>query len=213
MSKTKNKPVFSTQTRNNIILDMFLLISGLIAILSGIYFLFLPIGGFQGGRNAYYGIIIFFERHAWEDIHTWSSVVIMSLAALHIPIHWQWIVKMTKTGLRSIVGRNKLNKHSRFNLVVNVLIGISGLICGLSGLYFLFLPAEPTWLFTPLAWDLIHTWSGVVATSVGILHFGIHWKWVVKVLGKYATVLITPNPAQRLKPALGISTGRADDRV
>lgn len=213
MSATNKKPVFSIQTRKNIILDMFLLFSGLIAILSGIYFLFLPIGGFQGGRNAYYGIIIFFERHAWEDIHTWSSVAIIGLAALHIPIHWGWIVKMTKTGLRSILGRNKLNKHSRFNLVVNVLIGISGLICGLSGLYFLFLPAEPTWLFTPLVWDLIHTWSGVVATSAGLLHFGIHWKWVVKVLGKYAKALIAPKPAPRYEPVLSVSEGRVDDRM
>ena len=164
---------------------MFLLISGLISVLSGIYFLFLPIGGFQGGRNPFYDVIIFFERHTWGDIHTWSSVLIVILAALHIPLHWQWIVKMTKTGFRSLVGKSRLNKHSRFNLFINILIGLSGLICGLSGLYFLFLPAAPAWIFTPLVWDLIHTWSGVVMTAAGILHLGIHWKWVVKVLGKY----------------------------
>ena len=137
---TQKNGVFSVQTRNNITLDMFLLISGLISILSGIYFLFLPIGGYMGGRNPYFDIIIFFERHTWDDIHTWSSVVIMALAALHIPLHWQWIVKMTKTGFRSMIGKSNLNKHSRFNLFINILFGISGLICGLSGLYFLFLP-------------------------------------------------------------------------
>ena len=201
MSNSNKKPVFSIQTRNNIILDMFLLISGLIAILSGIYFLFLPIGGFQGGRNPFYDVIIFFTRHTWDDIHTWSSVVIMALAALHIPLHWQWIVKMTKTGFRSLFGKSRLNKHSGFNLVINILIGISGLICGLSGLYFLFLPATPTWIFTPLVWDLIHTWSGVIMTAAGILHFGIHWKWVVKVLGKYGKALISPKPTQRFEPS------------
>jgi len=213
MSNSNKKPVFSIQTRNNIILDMFLLISGLIVILSGIYFLFLPIGGFQGGRNPFYNVIIFFERHTWDDIHTWSSVAIMALAALHIPLHWQWIVKMTKTGFRSLFGKSKLNKHSSFNLAINILIGISGLICGLSGLYFLFLPATPTWIFTPLVWDLIHTWSGVVMTAVGILHFGIHWKWVVKVLGKYGKALIAPTPTQRLEPVLRTSVVRADDSI
>ena len=192
---------------------MFLLISGLIVILSGIYFLFLPIGGFQGGRNPFYNVIIFFERHTWDDIHTWSSVAIMALAALHIPLHWQWIVKMTKTGFRSLFGKRKLNKHSSFNLAINILIGISGLICGLSGLYFLFLPATPTWIFTPLVWDLIHTWSGVVMTAVGILHFGIHWKWVVKVLGKYGKALIAPTPTQRLETVLRTSVVRADDSI
>lgn len=213
MSKPNIKKPFSTQTRNNIILDMFLLFSGLIAVLSGIYFLFLPIGGFQGGRNPFYNVIIFFERHTWEDIHIWSSVVITALALLHIPLHWQWIVKMTKTGIRSVIGKSKLNKHSQFNLFINILIGISGLICGISGLYFLFLPAKPFLIFTPLVWDLIHTWSGVVMTAVGILHFAIHWKWVVKVLSKYGKVLLTPKPAQRLDPAIRTSAVRADDGV
>ncbi len=213
MSKSINKRPFSAQTRNNIILDMFLLISGLIVVLSGIYFLFLPIGGFQGGRNPFYNVIIFFERHTWEDIHIWSSVAIMALAALHIPLHWQWVVKMTKTGFRSMFGKSKLNKHSQFNLFINILIGISGLICGLSGLYFLLLPAKPFLIFTPLVWDLIHTWSGVVMTAAGILHFGIHWKWVVKVLGKYGKALFTPKPAQRLEPVLRVSSVRIDDRI
>ena len=209
---TQKKAVFSVQTRNNITLDMFLLISGLISILSGIYFLFLPIGGYMGGRNPYYDILIFFGRHTWDDIHTWSSVAIMALVALHIPLHWQWIVKMTKTGFRSMIGKSKLNKHSRFNLFINVLFGISGLICGLSGLYFLFLPITPTWLFTALAWDLIHTWSGVVMTAAGILHFVIHWKWVVKVLGKYGKALFTRKPNQRLEPVLRTSAVHVDER-
>jgi hypothetical protein len=205
--------VFSIQTRNNIILDMFLFVSGLIVILSGIYFLFLPVGGFQGGKNPFYGIIIFFERHTWDDIHTLASVVILALAALHIPLHWPWIVKMTKTGFRSIFGRSQLNKHSQFNLSINILIGISGLICGLSGFYFLFLPAKPTWIFTLLVWDLIHTWSGVVMTATAILHFGIHWKWVLKVLGKYGIALLTPNTNQRMEPALRTSAVRIDDSI
>ena len=213
MSKSGKKQIFSIQTRNNIILDMFLLISGLIAVLSGIYFLFLPIGGFQGGRNPFYDVIILFGRHTWGDIHIWSSVAIIALAALHIPLHWQWIVKMTKTGFRSLFGKSKLNKHSSFNLAINILIGISGLICGISGLYFLFLPTTPTWIFTRLVWDLIHAWSGVVMTAVGILHFGIHWRWVVKVLGKYGKALFSPESSQQFEPVLRTSAVRVDDNI
>ena len=193
MTEATKKRVFSIQTRNNIILDTQLLISGLLSGLSGIYFLFLPVGGFQGGRNPYYGITILFDRHTWGDIHTWASVVLISLAALHIPIHWDWIVKMTKNGIRSMGREKKLNKYSQFNLGINILIGLSGLICGLSGLYFLFFPGvsqtalagNPGLIFNSLTWDLIHTWSGVVMILAASLHFGIHWKWVVKVLSKY----------------------------
>ena len=190
MTTLRKPKVFSAQTRNNILLDMPMLVSGMVAVLTGIYFLFLPVGGFQGGRNPYYGIVIFFERHTWGDIHTWSSVIIMALAALHIPIHWGWITKMTRSGVRVILGKNKLNKFSQFNLLINVLIGLSGLICGLSGLYFLYesvlVPVGSTgWLFTRFTWDMIHTWSGVVVTAAAILHFVIHWRWVVKVISKY----------------------------
>ncbi len=190
MRKNEKTKVFSVQTRNNILLDMSMLMAALASILSGIYFLFLPIGGFQGGRNPLYGIVIFFERHTWSDIHTWSSVIIISLAALHIPLHWSWIDKMTRSGLQSLTGRGKLNKYSQFNLTVNVLIGLSGVICALSGLYFLFEPvlvgsAQGGWIFSRTVWDLIHTWSGVTLTAAAILHFAIHWRWVVKVLGKY----------------------------
>ena len=220
MTQPTKKRVFSVQTRNNMTLDMLMLISGLISILSGIYFLFLPVGGFQGGRNPFYGLIIFFERHTWSDIHIWSSVVIMALVALHIPIHWDWIAKMTKAGIRSIFGKSKLNNNSKFNLAINILIGISGLICGLSGLYFLLIPeflglaaVSSVWIFTPVVWDLIHAWSGVVMTAAAILHFGIHWKWVVKVLGKYGKSLLGWKPSQRLEPAYRNVTVSTDDRI
>lgn len=188
--KTNKTRVFSPQTRNNFLLDIPMLLAGLASVLTGIYFLFLPVGGFQGGRNPLYGIVIFFERHTWGDIHTWSSVIIMALAALHIPIHWDWITKMTRSGVRAIFGKSKLNKFSQFNLLINILIGLSGLVCGLSGLYFLFEPVlvplgSSGWLFNDLTWDMIHTWSGVVVTAAAILHFAIHWRWVTKVFSKY----------------------------
>jgi hypothetical protein len=188
--KTNKTRVFSPQTRNNFLLDVPMLLAGLASVLTGIYFLFLPVGGFQGGRNPLYGIVIFFERHTWGDIHTWSSVIIMALAVLHIPIHWDWITKMTSSGVRAIFGKSKLNKFSQFNLLINILIGLSGLVCGLSGLYFLFEPVlvplgSSGWLFTDLTWDMIHTWSGVVVTAAAILHFAIHWRWVTKVFSKY----------------------------
>jgi len=187
---TKKKQVFTPRTRNNFLLDMPMLAAGLVSALTGIYFLFLPIGGFQGGRNPYYGLVIFFERHTWGDIHIWSSVIIMALAALHIPIHWSWITKMTRSGVRTVLGKGKLNKFSQFNLLINILIGLSGLVCGLSGLYFLYEPilvplGSSGWIFNPFTWDMIHTWSGVLVTAAAILHFAIHWRWVTKVSNKY----------------------------
>jgi hypothetical protein len=91
------------------------------------------------------------------------------------------------------------------------------LICGLSGLYFLeffgLASSNTVLIFTPLVWDLIHTWSGVVMTAAGILHFSIHWKWVVKVLGKYGNGLFVRKPVQRLDPALSNSVVPVEERI
>jgi hypothetical protein len=44
-------------------------------------------------------------------------------------------------------------------------------------------------LFSRTTWDVIHTWSGVAMIAAAILHFAIHWRWIVKVAGK---LLIEP---------------------
>ena len=63
----------SMQTRKNWLIDAAVFLGGIVAALSGIYFLFLPSGGYQGGRNPMYGITIFFQRHTWDDLHTWGG--------------------------------------------------------------------------------------------------------------------------------------------
>jgi hypothetical protein len=196
-----------------------MLISGLASAISGIYFLYLPVGGYQGGRNPYYGIRILFDRHVWDDIHTWASVVIIALVAVHIPLHWGWIIKMTRNGLKNIFGKGRLNKYSQFNLAINIMFGLSGLICGLSGLYFLLVPGashisqlgDPGWIFNRITWDLVHTWSGVVMIAAGTLHFLIHWKWVVKVIRKYLKVLNGTLPQQHASQAIRVQATTADE--
>jgi hypothetical protein len=58
-------------------------------VLSGIYFLFVPFGGYRGGRNPVYGVTILFSRHAWDGLHTWSGVLMIAAAVFHLTIHWQ----------------------------------------------------------------------------------------------------------------------------
>ncbi len=88
------------------------------------------------------------------------------------------------------------------------MIGLSSLICGLSGLYFLLVPGafhcsiipDPMWLFTSVTWDLIHTWSSVAAITTITLHFNIHWKWVYEVIRRYGQAFVNNlkgNPADQ----------------
>ena len=83
------KYTVAPQTRNNWLVDATLFIGALVASLSGIYFLFLPVGGYQGGRNPMYGVTILFQRETWDDLHTWFGILMIAAAVIHITLHSQ----------------------------------------------------------------------------------------------------------------------------
>lgn len=191
----------SKQTQKNWWIDAGLALSALIASLSGIYFLFAPSGGYQGGRNLYYNLQVLFDRHTWDDLHTWGGVAMIVIAIIHFAIHWNWVTAMARRTWKEISGQlGPLNARGRWNLIVNITVALSGLLTALSGIYFLFFPggkavADPWILFSRTTWDLIHTWAGVVMILAAILHFEIHWKWVTKVTGRILRFPFSTRPA------------------
>jgi hypothetical protein len=177
----------STPTRHNWLIDAHLLISAILAMLSGIYFLYIPSGGYQGGRNPLAQIQILFERHTWEDIHTWSGIIMIAVAVIHIIRHWAWITGMVKRSIKELRGQcGCMNTRGRWNLIINSLVAVSFILVAISGLYFFFFPGNKHLpgsivIFSWTTWDLIHTWSGIILISSVVLHFAIHWKWITKV--------------------------------
>jgi hypothetical protein len=177
----------SNVTRRNWLMDALLFSGALVASLSGIYFLYLPSGGYQGGRNPYYNLQVIFSRHTWDDLHMWAGIGMIAVAAVHIFLHWSWIVSMTRRMLKDILGINgKMNWRGRWNLILNIVVGLSFLMTALSSVYFLFFPfgqssVDPMFMVSRTTWDLIHTWAGVILILSAVLHFVIHWRWIVKV--------------------------------
>jgi len=201
-----------TQTRKKWLLDAIIFLSGLVAALSGIYFLFVPSGGYQGGRNPMYGVTILFSRHTWEDLHTWSGLLMIAVAVLHFAIHWRWVKVMSKRTVKALFSREtKLSKGPRLNVAINALVAISFLLTAVSGIYFLFVPSggfqggrntawDPMFLFSRTTWDLIHTWAGVVSIGAVAVHFWIHWQWIKSMTKQLFLSLLSP-PALREAPA------------
>jgi len=180
----------SKQTIKNFGIDMILFSSAVVAILSGIYFLYLPSNGYQGGRNPMYGIQIIFGRETWDIMHTWGGIAMIIAALVHLIIHWNWVIMMARSTWKEISGRGgRMNMRGRLNLILNVVVAVSFILTAASGVYFLFVQGsrwavDPMFIFTRTAWDMIHTWAGVVLTAAAVLHFAIHWKWVTKVTRK-----------------------------
>ncbi len=180
----------STPTRHNWLIDASLFLTGLIAALTGIYFLYLPLGGYMGGRNPTYGITILFARETWSDLHMWAGLLMIVAVAIHLPRHWSWVVNMTKRTVRELRGRGTpMNWNARKNLLINLTIAVSFLVTAVSGVYFLLVPGErwapdPMFLFSRSTWDILHTWGAVVLIVAAVLHFIIHWRWIVNVTQK-----------------------------
>jgi len=182
----------SSTTRNNWILDAGLFISGVVAIASGIYFLFIPSGGYQGGRNPWYGVTVLFERETWEWLHTWVGLAMVVIAFIHLLFHWKWLMGMVKRLANRRKGQGSgLNIRGRYNVALNATVALSFSISAISGIYFLIFGSseggrniDPMILFTRDAWDVIHTWSSILFIAGALLHFAIHWGWVTKVTRK-----------------------------
>lgn len=196
----------SMQTRKNWLIDAAVFLGGILAALSAIYFLFLPSGGYEGGRNPLYGITILFSRHTWEDLHAWGGLLMMAAIVVHFAIHWKWVTMMGRRAGNALQSKgSKMSRYAKFNVAINALVGVSFLVCALSGLYFLFAPAggfqggsnpgwDPNFLFSRTTWDLVHTWSGVVMIVAAVVHFWIHWRWVKNVTRKFFLSLL-PQPS------------------
>lgn len=177
----------SNQTKKNWWIDAGLFLSATAASLSGIYFLYLPTGGYQGGRNPTYGLEILFTRHTWDDLHTWGGVAMIVIAVIHLSTHWSWVVNMSRRIWNELTGKcGCMNWRGRWNLILNSVVALSFLLTALTGIYFLFVSGshrapDPMFLFARSTWDLIHTWAGVALIIAAVLHFAIHWNWIVKV--------------------------------
>lgn len=185
---TESKAISKTN-RNNWLLDSTLALSAFVVFLTSIYFLFLPLDGYRGGRNPYYGLIILFDRHTWSDLHTWVGLAMILIALVHFIIHFDWVVKMAKKVVKETINRKAiLNKHGRFNVFVDAMIALGFFVSAVTGLIY-FLVAGENSVFTPSVrmitnantLDLIHTWSGILMIAAAVVHFAIHWQWVVKI--------------------------------
>lgn len=198
----KTVETVSKRTRNNWLLDFALFTSGLLATVSGSYFLYLPNGGYEGGRNPYYNLRLLFDRHTWDDLHTWGGIAMILVALLHLIWHWPWVVTMTRRIWNMLHGEvGYMNARARWNLILNFTVALTFLLCAVSGLVLLIVPggrgtaAETVLLLSRTSWDLVHTWSGIAFILTAVLHFAIHWKWVTKVSRK---VFYLPQPPRRL---------------
>ncbi len=86
-----------SKAKINYWVDVVIAISFIISIVSGLILFLGTSGGYQGGRNPDYGrMILLLSHHQWSGLHTWSSIAMAGGAFLHLVLHGNWLVCMTK---------------------------------------------------------------------------------------------------------------------
>jgi len=89
----------SKKAKINFAVDTIIAVVFMLSVVTGIVLYLVP-GGYQGGRNPYYGSeILFLDHQRWTDLHTWTSFVMVAGLLVHIVFHWRWIACMVKKTL------------------------------------------------------------------------------------------------------------------
>ena len=88
----RGKSGMSRGARVNVVVDLVIASSFLLAAISGVYFLFDVRSGWQVTGSA---PLFLWSRTTWDIIHTWSCVTLIVAALVHLAIHWGWVTKVT----------------------------------------------------------------------------------------------------------------------
>ncbi len=92
----------SNKVRLNYALDVVIGCAFILAAITGILFLFTGSGGYQGGRNpGFQTEMLGITRSTWSDLHTWTGLIMIVGVVIHLALHWNWIVCVTKRLLES----------------------------------------------------------------------------------------------------------------
>ena len=97
----------------NYALDAVIALAFLMSAITGVAFLVMGSGGYQGGRNAYFATaLIGLDRAIWSDLHTLASLVMIAGIVVHLVLHWNWIVSTTRRMLAHPVQKQKPREQS-----------------------------------------------------------------------------------------------------
>jgi cytochrome b len=135
-------------------------------------------------------------------IHEWFTLALAGTLVVHLLIHWNWVINLSKRFFNNPFQISRLN----YLLAALIFIGFtviitSGLMISESVLPLLGLQRAPGF-----AWRGIHETATNLTLLLVMLHFALHWTWI-----KNAVRRIFVAPFRRRGPAQQTS-GSLPDR-
>ncbi len=118
-------------------------------------------------------------------IHEWFTLAAAATLIVHVLLHWDWVVGVTKKFF------NNLFHISRLNYLVDGLLFVAFVVVITSGLVISqsVLPSLGLHIPASRSWREIHNTSANLTLLLVALHFALHWSWVKNT---YKRLLVTP---------------------
>ena len=107
-------------------------------------------------------------------IHEWLSLAAAATLVLHVALHWDWAVQITRKFFHNLF------HASRLNYIVDALLFMAITVAITSGLVIsrVVLPAFGLQILQSRSWLEIHNTSANLVLLLVALHFALHWSWV-----------------------------------
>lgn len=129
-------------------------------------------------------LVVYQEKATGEVVHEWLGVGIAAVIIIHILLHWQWVVSITRRFFQKIKSESRINYILNAGLFVCVTtIIFSGLMISRSVLPLFGLEAADT-----AFWKMLHITAADVSLWLVGLHVALHWRWIADATKRYVVV-------------------------
>ena len=127
-------------------------------------------------------------RSSGVAVHEWLSLALTVAVLVHLLLHWNWIVFVTRRFL------SKAPRRSRINYILNTLLFIDSTVIVFTGLMIseAVLPSFGIRLESSFLWGRLHDLSANLALFLIGLHLAFHWRWIVSTSKRYVTRFFAP---------------------
>jgi hypothetical protein len=131
---------------------------------------------------ALFGALFVAYNPAWTGlaVHEWLCIVAIVPLLFHVVVNWDQTLSILSRFAAIVRATPKVN------LVVDVALFVAAVTVMLSGLLISQYAAKAIGVtIVPTAvWVSTHSWSADATIALLLVHFVLHWKWVVKAAGK-----------------------------